>query len=486
MKLNLGSGRSILPGYVNVDRCYERITDYPQGTTTINGEVFPLGYADNTCDEIRASHVLEHIGFRSTMAVIEEWVRVLQPGGILKIAVPDFEWIARRYVGMITPGCDHADFEHVADNSSAGIYTDWCPQCGATRWVSEDDPWQYPFRFVRHEADVNVTGYLMGGQTYADNFHKAIFDRRGLTAAMEAAGLVGVCEWTSDADDCSALEVSLNLQGMKPVPADVAWPKPDADVHPSEPDATPVSETEAIEQELPADTILFQPEKVGCVLSVPRLGFMSNMQCLLTVANLGIQVQTVQGAFWGQTLTEGMLGFMDAGKEFVLTVDYDTIFTADDVLTLYQYMNSPSGASIDALTAVQVRREKEHVLMSMANADGSPRTEILRTEMLQDVVKIRSAHFGLTMFRVSALQRMPHPWFLDVPDAEGKWGPGKRDCDINFWVRFGECGNSLYMANRVSVGHLELVCSWPNGSLAAQTQRLSEYSKSGKPAWAWK
>jgi predicted SAM-dependent methyltransferase len=46
-------------------------------------------------DEIRASHVLEHFPNGQIEAVIADWVRCLKKGGKLKIAVPDFEKIAK-------------------------------------------------------------------------------------------------------------------------------------------------------------------------------------------------------------------------------------------------------------------------------------------------------------------------------------------------------------------------------------------------------
>lgn len=46
-------------------------------------------------DEVRASHVFEHIYLDETKAVLGEWVRVLKPGGILRVIVPDLEIVLR-------------------------------------------------------------------------------------------------------------------------------------------------------------------------------------------------------------------------------------------------------------------------------------------------------------------------------------------------------------------------------------------------------
>ena len=429
MKLNLGSGTGPSAndfhalGYVNIDR-------------QTGGEVYPLDCADSCADEVRASHVLEHLPWRQTMDALRDWVRVLKPGGVLKIAVPDFEWIAHQYLAEV----------------------DGDAEC------------------VPH-----LTAYLMGGQTDENDYHKAIFDKRGLKHGLELAGLVDVEEWPGDAD-CSGLAVSLNLQGTKPT-----LTGNDAPEHVDAPVRVTSEPQELSADSLPPNTIVFNPEEIACVLSVPRLGFMSNMQCLLTVANLGIQIRMQQGAFWGQCLTEAMLQFMEDPKyRYILTVDYDSIFTADDVLNLYRIMASPAGAEIDALTTVQVRRENDSVLLTMQDADGKPRGEVTYEEMQQEAVRVRTAHFGLTLFRVDALLRLPHPWFLDVPDAEGKWGPGKIDCDVSMWISWQATGNSLYLAPRVAIGHLEQVVSWPDRSLKTMHQKIKDFHKVGKPAGAWK
>ena len=81
MKLNLGGGLQKIPGFTTLDR-------------QTGQEVFPLpAYPDASVDEVRASHILEHFGHREAVDVLKEWVRVLRPGDVLRIAVPDFDWI---------------------------------------------------------------------------------------------------------------------------------------------------------------------------------------------------------------------------------------------------------------------------------------------------------------------------------------------------------------------------------------------------------
>ena len=78
IKLNLGAGDIPIDGYISIDR-------------KTGQEAYPLAYEDGSVDEIRASHILEHFGLREISAVLKNWWDKLKPGGLLKIAVPDFD-----------------------------------------------------------------------------------------------------------------------------------------------------------------------------------------------------------------------------------------------------------------------------------------------------------------------------------------------------------------------------------------------------------
>jgi len=91
MKLHLGCGSKYIPGFVHVD-----IEDHPHvdHRTPVNALTFA---EDNSVELIYASHVLEHFGRHEVDQVLREWFRVLQSGGILRLAVPDFGAVSRRY-----------------------------------------------------------------------------------------------------------------------------------------------------------------------------------------------------------------------------------------------------------------------------------------------------------------------------------------------------------------------------------------------------
>jgi predicted SAM-dependent methyltransferase len=54
-------------------------------------------FNDASVDMVYACHVFEHIPPRDQSRVLWEWKRVLRPGGVLRLSVPDFELLVRIY-----------------------------------------------------------------------------------------------------------------------------------------------------------------------------------------------------------------------------------------------------------------------------------------------------------------------------------------------------------------------------------------------------
>lgn len=58
----------------------------------------PLPFDDNTFSLVYASHVLEHIPWFKTIDALQEVHRILQPGGVVEIWVPNFEYLVECYL----------------------------------------------------------------------------------------------------------------------------------------------------------------------------------------------------------------------------------------------------------------------------------------------------------------------------------------------------------------------------------------------------
>lgn len=88
MKLHLGCGKLYLPDFINVD-----ITS---NVADVNMDIksFPQ-FKDSVVDEIYISHCLEHFERNEVLGVLLEYKRLLKVGGILRIAVPDLENVAK-------------------------------------------------------------------------------------------------------------------------------------------------------------------------------------------------------------------------------------------------------------------------------------------------------------------------------------------------------------------------------------------------------
>jgi predicted SAM-dependent methyltransferase len=56
-------------------------------------------FPDNSVREIYASHVYEHLGYVDELpASLKEAHRIMEPGGILRISVPDFEILCKMFI----------------------------------------------------------------------------------------------------------------------------------------------------------------------------------------------------------------------------------------------------------------------------------------------------------------------------------------------------------------------------------------------------
>jgi len=389
-KLDLGAGSVRIEGYTPIDRLCGK-------------EVYPLDYPDGSVGEVRASHILEHFSHRQTQQVLADWVRVLKPGGLLKVAVPNFDKIVEYY---------------------------------------------------NEGTDQRIEAFMFGAHSDTNDYHGAMFNEQKLRELLSIAGLVDIGPWVSEVEDCASMPVSLNLQGRKPA----------------------------------TDKRADKPEfSVAACMSMPRLAFTDNYFCAFqALMPHKIPLRKHTGAFWGMCLTRCIEETIEAQPDVdaILTIDYDTIFTRDDVAELVRLMRAHPEA--DAIASLQASRSGAFPLMTINGDDGKPMSQVTRDMFDGELTKLATAHFGLTLIRRRVFEQIEKPWFWAKPDENMAWAEGRVDDDIWFWRQMEKAGLSLYLANHVTVGHSELMIRWPDKDFFPTHQHPSNFWDHGKPEAAWR
>ena len=91
MKLHLGCWHRYIPGFIHVDLCDLPHIDYKRSIDDLSI------FEDCSAELIYSSHSFEYFDRIQAVDVLKEWRRVLKPGGILRLAVPDFDKLIEVY-----------------------------------------------------------------------------------------------------------------------------------------------------------------------------------------------------------------------------------------------------------------------------------------------------------------------------------------------------------------------------------------------------
>lgn len=102
LKLHLACGHDYEDDFINID-----LYAPEDAKCDIRYDVQKLPYDDNSIDQIKAFHIIEHFHFFEIQEVLKEWHRVLKPGAVLYLETPDFLETCRSFV----EGSPHMDIE---------------------------------------------------------------------------------------------------------------------------------------------------------------------------------------------------------------------------------------------------------------------------------------------------------------------------------------------------------------------------------------
>jgi predicted SAM-dependent methyltransferase len=109
--INIGCGSTIAPGWINIDMNSQ--SRHVISCNIVDG----IPFGDNRFSAVYSSHLLEHLSREKAGYFILECCRVLEPGGIIRIVVPDLESIARAYLQSLD--------DSIAKNEGADSNYEW-------------------------------------------------------------------------------------------------------------------------------------------------------------------------------------------------------------------------------------------------------------------------------------------------------------------------------------------------------------------------
>ena len=91
-----------------------------------------IPYDDCSVDMVYHSHFLEHLPKESAPGFLRECRRVLKPGGIIRVVVPDFEQVSRAYLDNLEKLDQLSGASHEAEQGHDAYIGDVIEQCVRT------------------------------------------------------------------------------------------------------------------------------------------------------------------------------------------------------------------------------------------------------------------------------------------------------------------------------------------------------------------
>ncbi len=148
VKLHIGCGQNYFEGWINIDNN----SDNNIAKLDLNFDLRnPLPFNDNSVDFIYNEHFLEHLNVEEGLRALQDFLRVLKPGGVMRIAMPDLQKIIQVYLD---------------DN--------WKERCGKSLT-------KYGLGFVQTKAELLNINFRAWG-------HKWLYDWEELERRLKEAG----------------------------------------------------------------------------------------------------------------------------------------------------------------------------------------------------------------------------------------------------------------------------------------------------------
>jgi predicted SAM-dependent methyltransferase len=169
-KLHLGAGPGSPPGWLSTD-----VTPLSDEVVRLDAtEAFPI--PDDAFDYVFSEHMIEHMPWRSGLAMLKECNRILKPGGTIRVATPDLAVLLALYRGQGDPAGERY-----------------------VRWIVDrclPEPRAYKAAFVINNA-------------FRSWGHQFLYDAELLEMALREAGFTGMRRCAYGASD------DANLRGIE-------------------------------------------------------------------------------------------------------------------------------------------------------------------------------------------------------------------------------------------------------------------------------
>jgi predicted SAM-dependent methyltransferase len=149
--LNLGCGPKADPQFCNLD-----YTWYP-GVDVCWDAAKQLPFGDRYVSGIFCEHMIEHLPFHAAISLLAECKRILKPGAVFRIVMPDGELYLSEYAKQR------------------------CGQPSAMPYAEKDEP-----RFGYQTPLISIN------RIFRDHGHKFIWDYETLRIALERCGFTGI------------------------------------------------------------------------------------------------------------------------------------------------------------------------------------------------------------------------------------------------------------------------------------------------------
>ena len=229
--LNLGCGSRVHPDWVNIDHSpraclrhvpiLRRFAPTPLPPNFINHDLRRgIPFSEGQVHAVYSSHLLEHLPLASVPDFLREQRRVLKPGGVVRVVIPDLELAARQYLkalDRIRELGDAAQLEYewttillldqMVRTSGGGLMREWLIKHRDTEFVSS---MQGICRQIAQAGGDNPEGFSLA--------HIKAMLRRGPLSV--SAGEVH--RWMYDAVSLQRLIKACGFNSIRPVDPDTS------------------------------------------------------------------------------------------------------------------------------------------------------------------------------------------------------------------------------------------------------------------------